>query len=162
MRAYRLVVLLALGLAACRDSTAPARTPGNTSVFGFWMTETLNSDGTTVQTSLDLGTNMTFSRSWRMYSARPRSELTAYVITEGNFTARGDSLFARATTVRNWDRDFNGGVVTVTPVRDGGPYGSPGAHFEIRNDSLVLRYLSYPADAPVETTEALRRTYLVM
>lgn len=73
---------------------------------------------------------------------------------------RGDSVFLRSTVVRTWDRDFNGGAVIVTPVT-GSPYGEAGARFEIRNDSLVLHYLSYPADAPVETLEALARTYLL-
>src|SRR3954463_9168321 len=155
MRVYRLLILLAFGLGGCRDSTAPAPTLTNTSIFGLWSLRSRNNDGSTYQTMLSYSPDLTFVRSWHSYGAGSAGSLgpvTAYVTTSGTYTVRGDSIFMQATVVRSWDRDFNGGAVIVTPVSGVSPYGFGGARVEVRNDSLVLHFLTYPADAPVETS----------
>jgi hypothetical protein len=161
MRPLRLLLALAVGLAGCRDSTGLERGLDISPVFGYWSAVSTNRDGSSDFIMLALNTDGSFTRDWRTYTASPARAQTAYVTTQGSFTVRGDSLFMRATTVRSWDRDFNGGVETVTAVADGGPYGSGGARFEVRKDSLVLHYISYPADAPVETSEALARAVFI-
>ena len=70
---------------------------------------------------------------------------------------RGDSIFMRRITDRSWDRDFNGGAVTVTPVSGTGVHDSTGARYELLGGTLILHYPSYPANAPVETVESLFR-----
>ena len=153
-------LLTLVATTGCRDSTAPHDW---SPVIGFWTSASRNTDGSTYRTELLLGDNLTFVRTWNSLSPTTPGNagtLLAYVRTEGSYFVRGDSVFLRSTLVRSWDRDFNGGAVIVTPVT-GSPYGEAGARFEIRNDSLVLHYLSYPADAPVETTEALARTFVL-
>ena len=161
MRVRPLVVLLAFGFAGCRESTAPERGLAAAPILGLWSTAFANSDGTSSETSLNVSADLTFTRDWRRYSQGPQRALVAYVTTTGTYSVRGDSLFAHASVAQTWDRDFNGGFVTITLVRGGGPYGEAGARFEIRNDSLSLHYLSYPADAPVETVETLSRVKFI-
>jgi len=87
-------------------------------------------------------------------------ELLGYVRTEGTCTVRNDSLFRRATVTRSWDRNFYGGAVIVTPVTEGGVLGDAGgARYEILGETLVLHYLSYPADAAVETSQQFQRVH---
>jgi hypothetical protein len=88
-------------------------------------------------------------------------ELVAYSRAEGGFVVRNDSRFTRANFIRTWDRDFNGGKESVSQVdyilpRPGQPDDS-GAHFEVTEESLTLHYLSYPADAAVETAASYER-----
>ena len=162
MRLRGLLLMLGLATTGCRDSTAPL----SGDLIGFWTASQRNSDGTVYQSILSLDPAGTFTREWRDYASGPVNglgALTAYIITDGTFSVRGDSVFMRATTVRNWDRDFNGGAVTITPVTTGvGPFGYGGARYEARRDSLILHFISYPADAPVETSEAFARTYLAV
>jgi hypothetical protein len=158
MRLRSLLVLVACAVSGCTESTtAPELAP----LVGMWqVTPYRNTDGSTYETSLILRTDQTYVRDWRAYydggAGRP-GILFAYSTTEGTFTVRGDSIFLRATINRNWDRDFYGGEVRVTPVSSTGTYGPGGARFEILGQTLLLHYLSYPADAPVETTESLLR-----
>jgi hypothetical protein len=153
MRFRRLLLLLACGLAGCQDSLSP----GLVSLVGEWVSssEVNRFDGSTYHVSLSLSGDQTYVRDWRYYDAS--TSLRAYSTTEGTFTVRGDSIFMRPVTDRNWDRDFNGGAVMVTPVSGAGIYGQAGARFEISGEILVLHFLIYPADAPVETSEALAR-----
>jgi hypothetical protein len=158
MRLRPLLVLVACALTGCSDSTtAPEVAP----LVGAWQVAPyLSRDGTTYEQSLTLRGDQTYVRDWRIYAASGagrRGDLFAYITTEGTFTVRGDSIFMRAILSRNWDRDFFGGVERVTPVNSSGVYGQGGARFEIIGETLVLHFLSYPADAPVETTESLVR-----
>ena len=83
--------------------------------------------------------------------------LMSYTTAEGTFVVRGDSLFKTPTVIRNWDRNFYGGAVIVTPVTWGGPYVNGGERYELTVGTLILHYLTYPADAPVETMTSYSR-----
>ena len=154
MRACKLIVLLAFGLAGCREPTAPEVTL----LVGEWTTSpSVNRfDGSSTATVLGIRSDGTYQRTWHMEdaTAAPR----AYVAMEGTFLVRDDSIFMRTAVVRSWDRDFNGGAVTTTLV--GAPSIDGGARFEVRGQSLTLHFLSYPADAAVETTEVFARLWL--
>ena len=157
MRNYRLVFLLACGIGACRNPAAPEATVP----IGEWVSAPVINrfDGSIASSSLSVRPDLTYVSSWHTQDAS--HALRAYVTAAGTFTVRGDSMFLRSTVVRSWDRDFYGGKVTVTPVSDVGPWGYRGARYEVRGDSLVLHYLSYPADAAVETTESYVRAYVI-
>lgn len=157
MRFPRAFLLLACGLAACHNPTAVEPS----ALVGDWAAApSINSDGSTYRVALSLRADGSFVRDWRFFrpdaTGAPRV-LVGYVTTEGTFTVREDSLFMRGVTTRSWDRDFNGGQVTVTQVGSRGMYGNPGARFELLDRALILHYLTYPADAAVETMESLFR-----
>ncbi len=147
--------MLACTLASCRESTSPDLA----SLVGEWAaaSEVSRFDGSSYEVSLSLREDHTYVRNWRYYDAS--TSLRAYVTTEGTFSLRADSIFMRPVTDRSWDRDFNGGAVTVTPVSSSGVYGQSGARFEVSSETLVLHFLTYPADAPVETSESLARLH---
>jgi hypothetical protein len=104
---------------------------------------------------------LTDVRTYAVGGANGPGELVAYSRAEGGFVVRNDSRFTRANFIRTWDRDFNGGKESVSQVdyilpRPGQPDDS-GAHFEVTEESLTLHYLSYPADAAVETAASYER-----
>ncbi|MDB4914458.1 MAG: hypothetical protein JWM95_2102 [Gemmatimonadetes bacterium] len=156
MRRSTLLFLLAAGLTGCRDSVAPSLT-----LIGEWAAapDMSQADGSVYQVTLSLREDQTFVRDWRAYlpaSGGVRGAVFAYATTEGTYTVRGDSLFMRAVTNRSWDRDFYGGAVIVTQVNNVDIHGD-GARYEFVGERLTLHYLSYPADAPVETAETFFR-----
>lgn len=154
MRVRRLLFLLAFGFAGCHEPTAP----DVSLLVGAWTTSPSVSrfDGSTSALTLSFRSDGTYQRTWRMQDASgaPRS----YAATEGTFAVRGDSIFMRATLARAWDRDFNGGAVTTTLIE--APSVDGGARFELQGQNLTLHFLSYPADAAVETTEVFARMWL--
>lgn len=157
MRLRRLFLLLACGLSSCHASTSPDLAP----LVGDWAAApTLNRDGTTYVNTQSFRADHSYVRTWQDYgpSGTPRGDLLAYVTIEGTFTVRGDSLFLRSAIERSWSRDFFGGAVTVSAVDNTRSCGGGGARFEIIAATLILHYLSCPADAPVETSETLYRT----
>lgn len=154
MRFCRLFVVLGFTLASCRESTSPDLG----SLVGEWAdTPHVNQDGTTYQQFLTLRADRSYVMDFRTSSAGRAGldELVAYSRAEGSFSVRNDSLFEHAIFIRTWDRSVNGGKETVTQVGDRrlqpGQPDTSGAHYEVSAGTLRLNYLSFPADAAVET-----------
>lgn len=66
--------------------------------------------------------------------------------TSGTYEIRRDSVFIKAMAITSWEKGFN--PEPTTAKLSGEVYGS---RFKIIDDTLSLFYLSYPADAPVQT-----------
>ena len=155
MRPRRLFVVLACAISSCRGSTAPDLE----SLVGEWADAPhLNRDGSSYQQLLTFRADGTFANEFRTYAASPASvppDLTAYTRAEGTFGVRNDSLFEYPILLKTWDRSFNGGKESVSQVDYGSPRpGQPdtsGAHYEVSAGMLRLHYLTFPADAAVET-----------
>ncbi|CAN5923180.1 hypothetical protein BH11GEM2_BH11GEM2_35560 [soil metagenome] len=162
MRLSRSFVVLAVMLGSCRDATAPDLGL----LVGQWADTpyVTRYDGKTSQQFLTIRADHSYLTDFRTYAvggANGPGELVAYSRAEGGFVVRNDSLFMRANFIRTWDRDFNGGKESVSQVdyilpRPGQPDDS-GAHFEVTEEALTLHYLSYPADAAVETAASYVR-----
>ena len=153
-----IVLMLACGLAGCSQTISPSVA----SLVGSWAdTPQLNRDLSVYRVLLDLRADGSYATEWRMYEPkRDADSLRAYSIAEGHFTIRHDSIFLRPAVIREWDRDFYGGTVRVSKVDSALlPPGRAdnGAHFEVSAETLRLHYLSYPADAPVETETTYSR-----
>lgn len=120
----------------------------------------MNRDGSTYQVVLTLSADHSFVRDWRMYQATSVSSmgvLVAYSTSEGKYAIRNDSIFMGTVVNRDWARDFYGGKVIVTPVTTTGQYADHGARYEVSSETLVLHFLTYPADAPIETMASYSR-----
>ena len=92
--------------------------------------------------------------SYGLYPEQAEGELSAWSETRGRYQIDEDRLYLEPRTTDWYD----------TFYEDPGPftrdaYGArvDQAVFEVRDDELIGHYLSYPADAPVETTMRLKR-----
>ena len=151
MRLGPVLLLLAFGILSCSEPIAP----DVAALVGEWAEAPyVNRDGSTYQQLLSLRPDHSYVAAFRTYQATSAGNmglLMSYTLSEGTFIVRDDSLFRTPTVIRNWDRNFNSGEVIVTPVTPSGPNGSGGERYELSAGSLILHYLTYPADAAVET-----------
>jgi hypothetical protein len=155
MRLARLIPLLLLGIAGACDS---ATAPGPRTLLGHWTTSTPGSPRGTYQTRLTFGTNGRFEADFRAYGVYDReaaSELSAFSRYVGSYAVRDDSLALRPDSMFVWDRFYGTASPTTVYTTNVGTIFDF-ARFDVRGDSLVIDYLSYPADAPVAT----RQTFL--
>jgi hypothetical protein len=96
-------------------------------------------------------------RSYGVYPGQPRDELSGYTRFQGVYSVRGDSVFRELRREITWDRFYGANSPERVTNLAGNPYYRSGARFEVRGPVLVLHFLTYPADAPVETTMILQR-----
>jgi hypothetical protein len=96
-------------------------------------------------------------RSFGLLPGQRPNDLSAYSRTEGLFRVEGDRLHLSPTRLVTWDGFY--GLTSPERVERLNPEGSfvDNARFSIRLNRLTLYYLSYPADAPVETTRTFLR-----
>ena len=73
--------------------------------------------------------------------------------TLGNYQIRADSVFIKSLQNTSWEKEFNPEPYTVL-YEDA---KSSGSRFEINDNILTLYYISYPADAPVQTQMSYER-----
>ena len=73
-------------------------------------------------------------------------EIIGSSVRKGTFEIVGDSLFFRDTETTSWEIGFR--PEPETRILSGEKYGS---RFDILARTLTLSYISYPADAPVQT-----------
>jgi hypothetical protein len=152
------LILLAIGIGGCDVVTSP----DIAALVGEWAEAPhVNQDGSTYQQLLSLRADHSYVTEFRTYQATSSGSmglLMSYFTTEGRFVVRGDSIYMGPVVTRSWDRNFNGGAVIVTPVSSNGPNESGGVRYEFSGGNLILRYFTYPADAPVETVTSYSRT----
>jgi hypothetical protein len=156
IRHARTLAFAALSLTACESSTSPEAS----ALEGRWATdrEALSPAGSYQSFLTFDGTAFAFDvRSFGVYSGQGSNELSAYSRTEGTFRIEGDRLHFAPTRLVTWDRFY--GADSPERVESPYPLGSifDDARFTVRITELTLRYLTYPADAPVETTRTFWR-----
>lgn len=147
--------LLSLAL-GCSDSTEPT----SSDLVGRWATapQDLQPNGW-YQSHITFGADGSYLFDGRMYGvySGQRDELSAYTRFEGVYSVRGDSVFRELRRQVTWDRFYGANSPEWVTDLTGIPYSHSGARYELRGPVLVLHYLTYPADAPVETTMMLQR-----
>jgi hypothetical protein len=141
----------------CAGPTDPPVGP----LVGRWIsaTEALRPAGSH-QYSLEFGAGGRFTaevRSYGLYPGQAPADLSAYSRMVGGYRTAGGRLTFAPDTLVEWDRFY--GAQTAPTVRTPYPYGGPydDARYAVTGGVLTLRYLSYPADAPVETARQFRR-----
>lgn len=71
----------------------------------------------------------------------------------GTFEVKGDSVFIKDLQNTSWEKGFNPEPDTIH-FEGAASYGS---RFEINDNVLTLYYISYPADAPMQTQMSYER-----
>jgi hypothetical protein len=144
-------VFVVAAITACADPTSL----GPSTLHGTWISarETLSSRGA-YETELEFTAAGRFRAEVRNYLLYPnqREPLSSYERTEGTYRVTGDTLVFEPQRLTWWDRFY--GDNSPVHVEEPYPYTSlfDGARFVVQSEQLTLRYTSYPADAPVETT----------
>ncbi len=151
-----LLVLVCAVLASCSALVDPV----SGGFVGDWATEreALSPTGSH-ENLLSLGSDGRFvaeSRMYGVYPGQPADQLAASSRTEGSYRAEDGRLHFQPESLTTFDT-FEGRAKTTVhrPYPYGGVY--EGAEFEVDGDRLTLTYLTYPADAPVETRRTFRR-----
>ncbi|MEP6731829.1 MAG: hypothetical protein ABJE10_14375 [bacterium] len=160
MRVRALILVLACSLAACSDATGPA----DAGLIGNWTSPAYSTGANSSYKSLlSLRPDQSYTLEARNYvsaSAQAKDEASSYTRFEGTYVVRNDSLFTHPVRIVSWD-SFNGPsspvVVTVDPVI--AKAYADGMRFDVSQETLTLYFLSYPADAPVETSASYLRVH---
>jgi hypothetical protein len=155
-----LLILATLWTLGCSDgaSTGPQLEP----LTGHWVSQRFSlGESASYEQHLTLSSLRRFASEARNYGSYPGQgpeEFSGYSRVEGTYSVDGDRLQFHPQRLVWWDLFYgkDSPVQVVQPY----PYGTlfDGNRFEIVDDRLTLRYLSYPFDAPVATTLELTRT----
>lgn len=170
MRHPAIAVAFALLALGCTSPTEVLLPPEAQQLVGTWQSvrENLNVVGTggvvlqtgSWQVTLTFGANgdaVRDTRNYGLYQGQKPSDLSAYTTSTGTFRVEGDSLRTQLTRSVWWDGFYGANspehVETLPPP----PPGRDAVKFRIEGNSLIMDYLSYPADAPVPTTAIFAR-----
>ncbi|MEP6492067.1 MAG: hypothetical protein ABJF01_05285 [bacterium] len=161
MRLRISVLVLACGLSACADTTAP----DDTTLVGEWAApaETL-ANGSSYQVLLTIRRDNSYStetQNFASLAAQAKGEVSRYTRFEGTYLVRNDSLFTHPDRWISWD-SANGpnSPVQVVPVDPVIAHAlADGMYLELSGEALVLHYISFPVDEPVETTQTFHRVH---
>ncbi|MBA3891272.1 MAG: hypothetical protein H0X64_12160 [Gemmatimonadaceae bacterium] len=105
---------------------------------------------------LTIGSDRSFTWDMRVYGAHPGqdpSAVSGYMTIFGTYTTNGNSLRFTGERRVGWDRALGPDVVEEAYEQD--MYEN--ATFQVIRNTLVLRYTTYPADAPQLTTKIFVR-----
>jgi len=159
MRIGKLALTLAtltVGL-SCSSVTEPSR---DDPLLGRWSTDrsALNPAGS-MQSHLTFSKDGSFvaeHRSYGVYPSQRAEDLSAYWRTSGTYVLEADRLNFLPKSLASWDRFY--GPHSAELVETPYPYGTlyDDARFKLQDSVLTLRYLTYPADAPVPTLQTFR------
>jgi hypothetical protein len=144
---------------ACSDR-APTE-PGSQTLTGHWISQRFSLGGSaSYEHHLTLSLHSRFvseARHFWSYPGQGPDEFSGYNRVEGTYSIDRNRLHFHPVRLVWWDLFYgkNSPVQVIQPY----PYGTlfDGTRFEMVADRLTLRYLSYPADAPVATTLELTR-----
>ena len=151
---------------SCRDALAPERAQ----LVGEWATKRASiGGGSTYQMSFRFDGDGSYETQVTNFGAygQGADAVSSYVRFQGRYYVSCDKLFLAATLQITWDSFYGAASpprVEKVPLSiepgpgDADPCGAVGGYRYSRvGDVLVFSYLSYPADAPVETTMVLYR-----
>ena len=151
--------LVASALGACtHDPAAPVGPPEARALRGRWLppVTALQPQGS-MRGALTFGTNGRYvwaTTSFGSYPGQAPNFVSGWTQVVGTYEVTGDRIAFRPDSLITWDSFYGNPRPTVTtPYPYGGTFDD--CVFEVRGDSLVLHFTTYPADAPVRA----RATY---
>lgn len=105
---------------------------------------------------LKLRNDFTFTSKLSMYGIynQNANELSAYFEWSGNYAVKSNRLILTSHKYTWWD-SFYVGSQPKTEIKDDIIYDN--CTFIVKGNTLELNYISYPADAPVNTTKQYQR-----
>ena len=154
------VSLLAVGATLVVLACSGSASGPNTDLVGTWQSQKESSPPGSYQTTIELRSDGRFTsvvQSFGLYPGQRATDLSAYSRYTGRYDAVRDSLFFHAQQYAWWDRFYGADspehVLSVQSVS----LPHPGTAYSLIGPRLILHYLSYPADAPVPTSQEFYR-----
>lgn len=148
--------LLLAGAAACSESSAPV---GSSQIVGAWMAprETLHPNGSMTRYLgfSESGTFQYSAESYGVYPGQSAGTLSAYTRISGTYQIDGDRLTMTGNRTATWDSFY--GANSPETVQNVNTEMFKDARFRIALSTLILDFTTYPADAPVPTTQSYNR-----
>jgi hypothetical protein len=140
---------------ACSETTKPVSSP----IIGGWMSprENLQPRGSFFR-YLGFSESGKFTyviNSYGVYEGESPGAQSAYTNISGTYQVDGDRLVLTANRVANWDAFY--GANSRERVEQVNMIVLDEARFRIVNGKLIIDYVTYPADAPVPTTQVFTR-----
>ncbi|ASV31427.1 hypothetical protein [Maribacter cobaltidurans] len=102
--------------------------------------------------TFELDGTYTYKVNYYGFKDENPNELMGQSENKGTFEVNNDSVFMRVFENTSWEKGFKPKPETI-PL-NGEAYGN---RFTIKNETLTLYYISYPADAPVQTQMSFKR-----
>jgi len=125
--------------------------------YGTWTDTTAMLPKGYYITQLDLNSNGSFvlaSHTYGAYTNQSANDLSGYFEHYGNFVLSSRNIYFVSKQSVSWD-NITGGSATTT-VKDMELFKS--CTYIVKNDTLELTYITYPADAPVSTKQIFKKT----
>jgi len=125
--------------------------------YGTWTDTTAMQPKGYYVTQLDLNSNGSFvltSHTYGAYTNQTINDLSGYYEYYGNYVLSSRNIYFVSKQSVSWD-SFTGGNA-ITTVKDLELFKS--CTYVIKNDTLELTYITYPADAPVSTKQIFKKT----
>ncbi|KAA2216509.1 hypothetical protein [Maribacter flavus] len=102
--------------------------------------------------TFELDGTYTYKVNYYGFKDENPNELMGQSENKGTFEVNNDSVFIRVFENTSWEKGFKPKPETI--LLNGEAYGN---RFTIKNETLTLYYISYPADAPVQTQMSFKR-----
>jgi hypothetical protein len=148
---------VAIMVAACSGSTSP----NSNSLVGLWRApaESLHPTGsmTRMVSFSESGSFTSIVNSYGIYGGSP-GKLAAYIRMTGSYKIDSERLTVTVTRIATWDSFY--GETSPETVQQVNTSAFDNAKFVIVGDQLVIDYVTYPADAPVPTSQSYFRVGL--
>ena len=142
-----------VGVASCTDATG-----SRAGLNGSWINRENMSPAGYFTTQLTFAADGTFTdavRSFGCYAGQSRDDLCAYTIMSGTYSIEGDQLKIGVNRIASWDRFYGADSPETVQIVNTTLFDQ--SHFRITALTLTLDYVTYPADAPVPTTNVFIR-----
>ncbi|MEM8765438.1 MAG: hypothetical protein AAGD88_16575 [Bacteroidota bacterium] len=97
-------------------------------------------------------TNYSYTVDFYGFEDENPDEIMGSSVRKGTFEIVGDSIYFRDKETVSWEKGYR--PEPETRILNGEKYGS---RFSIVGSTLTLHYISYPADAPVQTQMEFER-----
>lgn len=153
-----LFLAVSVSLAACSSYDLEG-TPMDVqnAIYSTWVdTVAMQPKGYSI-TQLEFNPNGFFvlaTRTYGVYTNQSTNDLSGYTEYYGNYVLSARNLYFISKQTVTWD-SFTLAVNPTTTVKDQVLYES--CTYIIKNDSLTLTYITYPADAPVTTQQKFKK-----
>ncbi|TLF43037.1 hypothetical protein [Maribacter aurantiacus] len=102
--------------------------------------------------TFELDGTYTYKVNYYGFKDENPNELMGQSENKGTFEVNNDSVFIRVFENTSWEKGFKPKAETI--LLNGEAYGN---RFTIKNETLTLYYISYPADAPVQSQMSFKR-----
>lgn len=155
---FIIVFLSVVILSACSNYEDLEGLPSDVQdpIYGTWIDTTAMQPKGYYVTQLDLNSNGSFvltSHTYGAYTNQSANDLSGYFEHYGNYVLSSRNIYFISKQSVSWD-SFTGGNAT-TSVKDLELFKS--CTYIVKNDTLELTYITYPADAPVSTKQIFKK-----